>query len=221
MKTFVLALSAALFLGSAANAEQIKIGLASEAFPPFSTPDASGNWSGWEIDIIHAVCKAAEFDCVITPVAWEGIIPSLTGGQIDAIMASMTITDERKKIIDFSDKYYNTPTVVITTKGAGLEPTPESMDGTTIGVMVSTIQEAYVKAHYPGSTLKTYQTTDEGFQDLIAGRIDASLADSIAVQAFADTTPARPAAKSSGRSRTIPRSWARVSGSAFARKIPS
>lgn len=187
MKTFVLAVSAALLLGSAANADQIKIGLASEAFPPFSTPDASGNWSGWEIDIIHAVCKAAELDCVITPVAWEGIIPSLTGGQIDAIMASMTITDERKKVIDFSDKYYNTPTVVITAKGAGLEPSPESLDGKTVGVMVSTIQEAYVKAHYPGATLKTYQTTDEGFQDLIAGRIDASLADSIAVQAFADS----------------------------------
>ena len=184
MKKLALTL-AALLLGTAAMADPIKIGIAAEPYPPFASPDAAGNWVGWEVDFINAVCKAGEMECVITPVAWEGIIPSLTGGQIDAIMASMSITEERSKTIDFSDKYYNTPTVVVTAKGSGLTPDAAGMAGKIIGVQVSTIHEAYAQAHFPDAAeIKTYQTTDEGFQDLAAGRIDASQADSIAIDAF-------------------------------------
>ncbi len=185
MKRFLVAATAALALAGAATADPVKIGIASEPYPPFSSPDASGNWVGWEIDIINALCKAAEMECVITPVAWEGIIPSLTGGQIDAIMASMSITDERMQTIDFSDKYYNTPTVVVAAKGSGLTPDNAGLTGKIIGVQISTIHEAYAQAHFPDAAeIKTYQTTDEGFQDLAAGRIDASQADSIAIDAF-------------------------------------
>ena len=185
MKTTILALAATFALGTAAFAEPLKIGIAAEPYPPFASPDAAGNWVGWEVDFINAVCAAGQMECVITPVAWEGIIPSLTGGQIDAIIASMTITEERLKTIDFSDKYYNTPSVVVTAKGSGLTPDAAGMAGKIIGVQVSTIHEAYSQAHFTDAAeIKTYQTTDEGFQDLAAGRVDASMADSIAVDAF-------------------------------------
>lgn len=185
MNKFALTLAAALAFGGAAAAEPIKIGIAAEPYPPFASPDAAGNWVGWEVDLINAVCAAGAMECVITPVAWEGIIPSLTGGQIDAIMASMSITEERSKTIDFSDKYYNTPTVIITAKGSGLTPDNAGMAGKIIGVQVSTVHEAYAQKHFTDAAeIKTYQTTDEGFQDLAAGRIDASQADSIAIDAF-------------------------------------
>ncbi len=185
MKKIALVAAMALTFGSAALAEPLKIGIAAEPYPPFASPDAAGNWVGWEVDFINAVCAAGEMECVVTPVAWEGIIPSLTGGQIDAIMASMTITEERMQTIDFSDKYYNTPSVIVATKGAGMTPDAAGMAGKIIGVQVSTIHEAYAQAHFPGAAeIKTYQTTDEGFQDLAAGRIDASQADSIAIDAF-------------------------------------
>lgn len=185
MNKFALTLAAALAFGGAAAAEPIKIGIAAEPYPPFASPDAAGNWVGWEVDFINAVCAAGAMECVITPVAWEGIIPSLTGGQIDAIMASMSITEERSKTIDFSDKYYNTPTVIITAKGSGLTPDNAGMAGKIIGVQVSTVHEAYAQKHFTDAAeIKTYQTTDEGFQDLAAGRIDASQADSIAIDAF-------------------------------------
>jgi polar amino acid transport system substrate-binding protein len=184
MKT-LMTLAAVLMLGTAAAADPIKIGIAAEPYPPFASPDAAGNWVGWEVDLINAVCKAGEMECVITPVAWEGIIPSLTGGQIDAIMASMSITEERMKTIAFSDKYYNTPTVIVTAKGSGLTPDNAGMAGKIIGVQVSTVHEAYAQKHFTDAAeIKTYQTTDEGFQDLAAGRIDASQADSIAIDAF-------------------------------------
>ena len=78
--------------------------------------DASGKWVGWEIELLDAVCTEAKLDCVITPTAWDGIIPALTTKKIDVIWNSMSITDERKKTIDFSDKYYNTPTAIIGAK---------------------------------------------------------------------------------------------------------
>ncbi len=182
LKPLLLALS---LVAAPVAAQEIKIGIAAEPYPPFASPDASGNWVGWEVDFINAVCAAGEMQCVITPVAWEGIIPSLTGGQIDAIMASMSITEERMQTIDFSDKYYNTPTVIIAAKGSGLTPDAAGMSGKIIGVQVSTIHEAYAQKHFTDAAeIKTYQTTDEGFQDLAAGRIDASQADSIAIDAF-------------------------------------
>jgi polar amino acid transport system substrate-binding protein len=185
MKKTILTLAATLALSTAAFAEPLKIGIAAEPYPPFASPDAAGAWVGWEVDFINAVCAAGQMECVITPVAWEGIIPSLTGGQIDAIMASMSITEERMQTIDFSDKYYNTPSVVVVAKGSGLTPDAVGMAGKIVGVQVSTIHEAYSQAYFKDAAeIKTYQTTDEGFQDLAAGRVDASMADSIAVDAF-------------------------------------
>ena len=183
----VKSLAAALMLlASPLAAQEVKVGIAAEPYPPFASPDAAGNWVGWEVEIINAVCAAAEMQCVITPVAWDGIIPALTAGQIDAIMASMSITEERMQTIDFSDKYYNTPTVIATAKGSGITPTAEGLAGKIIGVQVATVHEAYVNKHFAGTAaeIKVYQTQDEANQDLAAGRIDATQADSIALDAF-------------------------------------
>ncbi|MGL4237003.1 transporter substrate-binding domain-containing protein [Tabrizicola sp.] len=179
-------IAAALLLASPVAAQEVKIGIAAEAYPPFASPDASGNWVGWEIDFINAVCAAGEMQCVITPVAWDGIIPSLTSGQIDVIMASMSITEERMLTIDFSDKYYNTPTVIIGTKGIDMAPTAEGLAGKIIGVQASTIHAAYVEKYFAptAAEIKIYQTQDEANSDLAAGRIDAIQADSIAMDAF-------------------------------------
>lgn len=180
------ALLAAVLLASPVAAQEVKIGIAAEAYPPFASPDASGNWVGWEIDFINAMCAAAEMQCVITPVAWDGIIPSLTSGQIDVIMASMSITEERMQTIDFSDKYYNTPTVIIGTKGVDMAPTPEGLAGKIIGVQASTVHADYVEKYFgpTAAEVKIYQTQDEANSDLAAGRIDAIQADSIAMDAF-------------------------------------
>ena len=180
------ALLAAVLLASPVAAQEVKIGIAAEAYPPFASPDASGNWVGWEVDFINAMCAAAEMQCVITPVAWDGIIPSLTSGQIDVIMASMSITEERMQTIDFSDKYYNTPTVIIGAKGVDMAPTPEGLAGKIIGVQASTVHADYVEKYFgpTAAEVKIYQTQDEANSDLAAGRIDAIQADSIAMDAF-------------------------------------
>jgi polar amino acid transport system substrate-binding protein len=108
---------------SGAQAQDVKVGVAAEPYPPFTSPDASGNWVGWEVEFMEAICAEAKLNCVITPVAWDGIIPALTSGKIDMIVGSMSITEERLKTIDFSDKYYNTPTSIIGAKGDDFEAT--------------------------------------------------------------------------------------------------
>ncbi|MBZ0122639.1 MAG: transporter substrate-binding domain-containing protein [Roseovarius sp.] len=181
-------LAAATLSAGAAAAEEVKIGIAAEPYPPFASLDASGNWVGWEVEIIDAVCAAAELDCTITPVAWDGIIPSLTGQQIDAIMASMSITEERQKTIDFSDPYYNTPAVIVADKSMDIAPTPEGIAGKILGVQASTIHQTYANAHFADAAeIRVYQTQDEANQDLVAGRIDATQADSIAMADFVDS----------------------------------
>lgn len=186
MKRFALAAAfAAGFTGMAA-AETVRVGMAPEPYPPFASVDASGNWTGWEIEMMEAVCKAAALDCVITPTAWDGIIPALTAGQIDAIMNSMSINDERLKVIDFSNKYYNTPSMIVAAKGAGITPDSAGLTGKILGVQVATIHQAYAEKHFAGvaSEIKAYQTQDEANQDLVAGRVDAIQADSTALDAF-------------------------------------
>lgn len=186
MRALALAAALAAVVAGPVAAQAVKVGIAAEPYPPFASPDASGNWVGWEVEIIGAVCAAAELQCEITPVAWDGIIPALTSGQIDAIMASMSITEERKKTIDFSDKYYNTPTVIAAAKGSGITATPDGLAGKIIGVQVATVHEAYVNTYFAptAAEVKVYQTQDEANQDLAAGRIDAIQADSIALDAF-------------------------------------
>lgn len=169
---------------TAATAEALKVGIGAEPYPPFTSPDASGNWEGWEIDFANAVCAEAGFECEITPVSWDGIIPALTTGKIDAIIGSMSITEERMKTIDFTDKYYNTPANVVTFKGAGITPDAEGLAGKILGVQTATIHQAYATKHFGDAEIKEYQTQDEANQDLAAGRVDALLADSLALDAF-------------------------------------
>jgi polar amino acid transport system substrate-binding protein len=185
-KTIALSLAVGIAATGAASAEPVKVGFAAEPYPPFTSPDASGNWEGWEVEFQKAVCAEAKLDCVITPVAWDGIIPALTSKKIDMIVGSMSITEERLKTIDFSDKYYNTPTGIIGPKGEAFDATPEGLKGKTIGVQVSTVHQDYANKYFGenGSTVKEYQTQDEANNDLAAGRIDAVQADAIALDAF-------------------------------------
>ena len=189
MKKLTLIAVALATTASIATAQDVvRVGIAAEPYPPFASPDAAGNWVGWEVEIIGAICAAAELTCEITPTAWDGIIPALTSQRIDAIMASMSITPERLETIDFSDKYYNTPTVIVGPRSMEFDATPEGLAGKILGVQVSTVHQSYAQAYFEGETeLRNYQTQDEANQDLVAGRIDATQADSIALEAFLAT----------------------------------
>ena len=188
LKTIKMTAAAAVFALSGAamaSAEPLKVGFSPEAYPPFYIADAAGNWTGWEVEIVNAICAEAKFECELVPIPWDGLIPALTTKKIDVIMNSMSITDERMKTIDFSDKYYNTPASIAGPSDQQFGAAPADMKGKIIGVQASTIHAVYAKKHFAeAAEIKEYQTQDEANQDLAAGRIDATQADTIAIDAF-------------------------------------
>ncbi|MCJ8508901.1 transporter substrate-binding domain-containing protein [Rhizobium lemnae] len=210
MKNFVRTTALAFCMTAAAfasaSAQEVKVGVDSGPYPPFSSPDASGKWVGWEVEIMDALCAEAKLKCVLTPLAFDGLIPALTSKKIDAIMSSMSITDERKKTIDFSDKYYNTPTAVIGPKGVKFEPTAEGLKGKIIGVQVSTIHAEYAQKYFGKavSEIKEYQTQDEANADLAAGRLDAIQADLITLDAFLKTDAGKACCELKGNVKDDP-----------------
>ncbi|TJV46123.1 MAG: transporter substrate-binding domain-containing protein [Mesorhizobium sp.] len=187
-KNVIITLSSlvALWIGvTNALAESAKIGWSPDPYPPFVELDAADNWKGWEVEFAQAVCKEAKLDCSVVTVTWEGIIPALTSKKIDLIIGSMSITPERMKTIDFTDKYYNTATGVIGRKEDKFAATPEGLAGKIIGVQVSTVHEAYASKHFTkAAEIKIYQTQDEAYQDLAAGRIDAVQADGVTLDTY-------------------------------------
>ncbi|MCZ7495665.1 transporter substrate-binding domain-containing protein [Agrobacterium rhizogenes] len=186
MKFFATLLAGTAFAFSAFTASaDVRFGIMNEAYPPFFAKDASGKWQGWEIDLMDAVCAEMKEKCSIVELSWDGLIPALQTKKFDVIWSSMSNTEERQKIIDFTDKYYNTPSKLIGAKGEKAGATAEDVKGKTIGIQVATIQSEYYKKYFAAvADEKTYQTLDEAFQDLAAGRIDYVFGDSLVLDAF-------------------------------------
>lgn len=182
--TLLLAVVAACGLVSAGTASAQapkKVRIATEgAYAPFNFKDANGQLQGFDVDIAKAVCERAKFDCEIVAQDWDGIIPGLLAKKYDAIIASMSITEERKKRVAFTDKYYQTPARFIRKKGSGIEITEAGLKGKSVGVQRATIHANYIHQTYGNIvSIKEYDTQDNADLDLAAGRLDLVLADSV------------------------------------------
>ncbi|MXQ12622.1 ABC transporter substrate-binding protein [Microvirga makkahensis] len=166
-------------LASAQDKKEIVI--ASEgAYPPFNFMDSSNRLQGFDIDIANALCEKMQVKCTIVAQDWDGMIPALLAKKFDAIIASMTITEERKKQIDFTDRYYRTPLSVAVPKDSKIkDTTPASMKGLAVGAQSSTTQAIHAEDVYgkAGADAKLYPTQDEANADLANGRLDAVVAD--------------------------------------------
>lgn len=186
MKRLTLAiLSAALVLVSgAAIAKEwkiVRVGVEG-AYPPFSSVTTSGELVGFDIDITKALCKEMQVKCSMVQQDWDGIIPALLARKYDAIIASMSITEKRKKKVAFSDKYYNTPAKFARMKGSGIEISKEGLKGKTVGVQRATTHDEFITGEFDDTvTIKRYGTQDEAYLDAVAGRVDLLLADSVAM----------------------------------------
>jgi polar amino acid transport system substrate-binding protein len=165
--------------GAAAAKDWKTIRIAMDAtYPPFESADASGKIVGFDKDIADALCAQMKVTCEFTNQAWDGIIPGLLANKYDAILSSMSITEERKQQIDFTVKYYNTPPAIAVPKDSTLKGvTPDDIKGITIGAQTSTTHANYATAHFPDAELKIYPSPDEYKLDLSNGRLDAAIDD--------------------------------------------
>jgi octopine/nopaline transport system substrate-binding protein len=190
--------------GAAAQDKTVKIATEG-AYAPWNLTGAGGKLEGFEIDLANDLCGRIKVKCEIVAQDWDGIIPALTAKKYDAIMAGMSITDERKKVINFSNSYANSPNGFLVAKtsplakmpGTGMayslttqtaeaekaiEATKSVLKGKTVGVQGSTIHSNFADKYLKGTAdVREYKTTEAHDLDLAAGRIDAVLADATAI----------------------------------------
>jgi len=167
--------------GSANAAEKLRIGTEG-AYPPFNFIDSDGKLQGFDVEIAKALCGAMKLECEFVVQDWDGIIPGLLAKKYDAIVASMSITEERKKKVDFTNKYYNTPAKFVRKMGSGIEINKDSLKGKSVAVQRATIHENFLRDNYGDVVdIKAYATQDEANMDLVSGRVDLVLADSVAL----------------------------------------
>jgi arginine/ornithine transport system substrate-binding protein len=159
------------------------------AYPPFSSIAPDGKLVGFDIDIANALCAEMKAECTMVQQDFDGMIPGLMARKFDAVVASMSITDERKKSVDFSNKYYNTPARLVLKKGATLDLTAAGLKGKRIGVQRTTTHDRFATDTFKGAEIVRYTKQDDAFLDLAAGRIVASLVDSVAADSGFLKTP--------------------------------
>ncbi|MBV6631698.1 MAG: ABC transporter substrate-binding protein [Alphaproteobacteria bacterium] len=179
--------------GDAAARDKIRIATEG-AYPPFNMKDTAGNLIGFDVEIANAMCRYLKVECEIVAQDWDGIIPALLANKYDAIIASMSITEERKKRVAFTDKYYQTPARFVVEDGAiadfDLDGMKAAMDGKVVGVQSSTIHANFLEDNLDGVVeIRYYDTQEQANLDLAAGRVDALLADSIVLDESFLKTP--------------------------------
>ena len=179
----LIASAVALCAVAAAAQERMKITIATEgAYPPFSTIGPDGRLSGFDVDIADALCAEMKADCELVTQDWDGMIPALQAGKFDAIVASMSITEERRKQVAFTDRYYTTPLSLAAPKDSALASAePAALAGKVIGTQGSTTFAAYADSYYgkAGAEVKLYPTQEEAAADMVNGRTDAIISDKI------------------------------------------
>jgi len=174
----MLTTMASFALAGIAHADVLRVGVEG-AYPPFSKKEADGSLTGFDIDVALEVCKRLGRECELVEQEWDGMIPALLAKKFDTIIASMSITDERKKKIDFTAKYYNTPAMLVAKENPGFEGTAAGTAGKKIGVQRATTHQCSAEKLYPDAEIVLYSTQEEVYQDLASGRLDAQLSDSL------------------------------------------
>ena len=148
-------------------------------YKPFEYKTPDGELTGFEIDLGNEVCKRANWNCTWVVQAWDGIIPGLLARKYDAIFSSMSITEERKKKVLFSEPYYNTPSSWFAAASFELDVTDNAaFKDLRIGVQRGTVQDSYVTENFAtNNQIKRYSTSSDLLLDLEGGRLDMVLLD--------------------------------------------
>ncbi len=166
---------------AAAAPAELKVAI-DPTYEPFTFKTADGKPTGFDVDMANAICEQIKRQCVFVEQVWDSMIPGLTAQKYDVIISSMSITDDRMKEVDFSDKYYNTPSRIVLKKSVKYTD-PASIKGKKIGVLKGSTQEAYALGELKpaGVVVNSYEAQDQVYLDLKAGRIDGTVADYLEV----------------------------------------
>lgn len=151
-------------------------------YQPFTFKTADGKPTGFDVDIAEALCKEIKRQCVFVEQVWDSMIPGLQAKKYDAIISSMSITEERLQVVDFSDKYYSTPSQIVVKTGTPFTDLA-SLKGKKLGVLKGSTQEKYALGELKpvGVNVVPYEAQDQVYLDIKSGRLDGTVADRVEV----------------------------------------
>ena len=207
-KKTIISVLASLFIIGNVYADKIRIGTEG-AYPPWNSKNEAGKLIGFEVELAWTLCRYIGEQCEIVEQDWDGMIPALIMRKFDAIMAGMSITAERQKVINFSQGYADEVAQLAVMKGSDLEgmDTPSGINlsiggsdvkkalktitaalaGKTVCVQTATIHQNFLDSGDVGSVnVRTYKTQDEVNLDLASGRCDVALAAAVAFTDYAE-----------------------------------
>ena len=151
-------------------------------YEPFTFKTADGKPTGFDVDIAEALCNEIKRKCVYVEQVWDSMIPGLQAKKYDVIISSMSITEERQQVVDFTDKYYSTPSRIVVKTGTAFTDLA-SLKGKKIGVLKGSTQEKYAMGELKtkGVNVIPYEAQDQVYLDIKSGRLDGTVADSVEV----------------------------------------
>ncbi len=150
-------------------------------FPPFEYLDDSGHLAGFDVQLGEEICQRIHRHCTFVSLPFDSLIPALQARKFDIILSSLSINDERRKSVDFSLPLFSTPVYLIAAKNSPLVADAASLKGHRVGVQQGSVFETYADKYWRpyGVDVVTYQSPDQIYTDLTAGRLDASLDDAV------------------------------------------
>lgn len=202
---FSIAVLAALAAGWSQTAAAEKLRLGTEgAYPPFNFIDADGKVGGFDVEIGLALCKQMKTECEIVTQDWDGIIPGLQAKKYDFVIASMSITDERKKQVSFTEPYYRSALALVAPKDSDIvDVSVDALAGKMIGAQAGTTQGEYAQT-FIRSDVKLYPTQEEVNLDIINGRLDLQVSDYLPMLDWINNSPDGACCKFAGKPVTDP-----------------
>jgi polar amino acid transport system substrate-binding protein len=161
-------------------------------FPPFNYFDEDNVLTGFNVDIARAVCLELNAACDIQVRPWAELLPALRKGEADAVIASHAASPGILKLVDFSEPYYFTPARFAAKRGLGpVEITPEGLEGMRIAVAKRTAHEAYLRAFFRDSSIRTYETPELARDALVVGAVDLIFDDGVSLAFWLNGTASK------------------------------
>lgn len=186
--TIVVTLSLALALAVSAQAKKKIIVGHDTNFMPFEFKDPkTGKYVGFDIDMWKLIAEKLDIKYELQPMDFNGLIPALQSGNIDAAIAGMTIKSEREKVVDFAYPYYDAGLIILVRADNQDIKSLEDLEGKIVATKLGTTSEDYVKKNAKAKRISLFPNIDGAYMDLATGGADAVFFDSPAVMYYAET----------------------------------
>lgn len=158
-------------------------------YPPFNYAGGDGNPTGFNVDLARAICDELQISCTVQMRRFDTLVPALAENRGDALIASISVTPETRKILDFSDPYYRVPARFVTRRDTALATLrPEILEGKKVAVVAGSVHEAYLKALFTEVELRPFPTPEAAREALRRGEVDMHFGDAISLSFWLNGT---------------------------------